>query len=163
MCFIACTPPSPKSHIYWPCPLPLWGSFSEYLRLFSSFYPKYNLTHNSHVVQFFLSQHFQLEQAGGESHNQGTGEWEKTWESQQRIYKSVHKDYPSLWLISENPTHIGCLQQYKQNCRPFVGMTEFAGLVSPSWLSAKTITPSLFEGIQQNPESPQYNIHNSRI
>ena len=25
ICLIACTPPSPKSHIYWPCPLPVWA------------------------------------------------------------------------------------------------------------------------------------------
>ena len=36
-----CTPPSPKSHIYWPSPLSLWGSFSELSpRLQSSFCPK---------------------------------------------------------------------------------------------------------------------------
>ena len=28
-CLAACTPPSPKSHIYWPSSLPLWSSFSE--------------------------------------------------------------------------------------------------------------------------------------
>ena len=44
-CLIARTPPLPKSHIYWPSPLPLWSSFSKLpgvlsLGLWSSFIGK---------------------------------------------------------------------------------------------------------------------------
>ena len=48
MCLTAYTPPSPKSHIYWPSPLPLWSSFWELserlsLRLSSHLPPNKNL------------------------------------------------------------------------------------------------------------------------
>ena len=32
MCLIACIPPSPKSHIYWPSPLSLWSVSRSYLK-----------------------------------------------------------------------------------------------------------------------------------
>ena len=52
------TPPLPKSHLYCPCPLPLWSSFSELSEVLSprwqsSHCPPKNLTCNSHVVHFF--------------------------------------------------------------------------------------------------------------
>ena len=64
MWLIACTPPLPKSHIYYPTHTPptksLWSSFSELSAglssgLQSSHCPKY-LICNSHIVHFFFFQ-----------------------------------------------------------------------------------------------------------
>ena len=32
MCLVACTPPSPKSHLYWPCPCLFGAGSQSYLR-----------------------------------------------------------------------------------------------------------------------------------
>jgi len=40
MWLIACTPPSPKLHISWPSPLPLWSNFSKLSEMLS---PKLHL------------------------------------------------------------------------------------------------------------------------
>ena len=53
--------PLPKSHLYCPFPLHLWRNFSELSevlspRMQSSYCPKLNLTHNSHVVHLFSQQ-----------------------------------------------------------------------------------------------------------
>ena len=62
MCLTACTPPSPKSHIYCPFPLPLRSSFSELSEMLSPGYsPHFTFICNSHIVLYFFSSWYMIE------------------------------------------------------------------------------------------------------